>query len=436
MATTTSVKETQVDKMTKDVEVVESETLKEITIPKGMSPRKAAQWLIKKADEAEAFVAVSEPVIGFSLDAAHAFSLAIKEIYGFSEKVPTPGFFGPTPPQFISVIVDAAGTTRDVYVGMTVLPGIEGSLQVQPTPNGIAISGEVKQKHVIKVKELAARTRELLKTKSLLRGKSFRISFAPPKKGEQFNLPTFIQPATGTAPLLNPHILREVQASVWTPMEHTEECRNLSIPLKRGVLLAGPYGTGKTLTMSYTAGVANKHGWTYIYLTDVREIAKGYELAAQLAPCVIAAEDLDLVGNSEEVRNIMDAIHTKNLEIIVVLTTNHVEKLDMALRRPGRLDNVIPFEAPDAVTASKIVKLYARDLLANEVDLSAIGEKLAGRIPAVIREIVERAKTPLDLGWIGRQARYGRNSQRGDQDGISSQTAAKRIRWSRRQRNA
>jgi len=76
-----------------------------------------------------------------------------------------------------------------------------------------------------------------------------------------------------------------------------------------------------------------------------------------------------------------------------VLTTNNVEKINRAMLRPGRLDAVIPVRAPDAEAAIKLVRNYSRGLLkATDDEMVPVGAALAGLIPAVIREAVERSK--------------------------------------------
>jgi SpoVK/Ycf46/Vps4 family AAA+-type ATPase len=82
------------------------------------------------------------------------------------------------------------------------------------------------------------------------------------------------------------------------------------------------------------------------------------------------------------------------IEVITVLTTNHVERITLAMLRPGRLDTVVSVRAPDAEAALRLVKMYAGDILDPSCDFnqSNVGDSLAGQIPALIREVVERSK--------------------------------------------
>jgi SpoVK/Ycf46/Vps4 family AAA+-type ATPase len=97
-------------------------------------------------------------------------------------------------------------------------------------------------------------------------------------------------------------------------------------------------------------------------------------------------------------------VDTKDSQIMLVMTTNHLDKVPPVLIRPGRIDTFIHFAPPDVRTARKLVEFYAfdvrsgRSLLEPGIDWSRVGEAVAGNIPAVIREIVERSK----LGGIRR----------------------------------
>src|SRR3989344_3861548 len=85
-----------------------------------------------------------------------------------------------------------------------------------------------------------------------------------------------------------------LNASLWSPLKFSDAMRRDGVPLKRAVLLYGPYGTGKTLTGLMTALIAVQNGWTFVsakpgreYLLDVLRMARLY------SPAVVFFEDVD-----------------------------------------------------------------------------------------------------------------------------------------------
>jgi transitional endoplasmic reticulum ATPase len=170
-------------------------------------------------------------------------------------------------------------------------------------------------------------------------------------------------------------------------------------------LLEGPYGTGKSLTAAMVARVCEENNVTFILLDKVQGLKTALELAVRFGRSVVFAEDIDRVTSERDERandiiNVIDGVISKNSEIMTILTTNHVDKIEPVILRPGRLDAIISLTPPDAETVKKLIRYYAGSLISKNQNLSKSGEELAGQIPATIREAVERAK----LGMIGRNA--------------------------------
>src|SRR5258708_32271027 len=191
---------------------------------------------------------------------------------------------------------------------------------------------------------------------------------------------------------------RAIHASLFTPIERAEECRKLGMPVKRGVLLAGPFGVGKTLAAYVAAAKAEKAGWTFVYCETAPELSDVVRFAQQYAPAVVFCEDIDRVVSGDrdidmdQILSIVDGIESKESEILLVLTTNDAKDINQAMLRPGRLDSVINVTPPDPGAVIRLIHLYARGILANGEDLTAVGAHLAGPIPAVIQEGVEPSK--------------------------------------------
>ena len=135
-----------------------------------------------------------------------------------------------------------------------------------------------------------------------------------------------------------------------------------------------------------------------------------YKVGSHLYGTNTPASDVDYSGvfvapeeyylGLDSVEEVDLSVVSKRAEIMTVLTTNFVEKLNPVILRPGRLDAVITLRAPNAKTAERLMRHYAAGLLDAAEDMTAVGVELEGQIPASIRECVERAK----LGMIGRAA--------------------------------
>jgi len=266
------------------------------------------------------------------------------------------------------------------------------------------ITGSIKQKSAEDVKELVDLTEKFLQEQSIYKGKAVKVSFEWQRINRQFDpsqdCPQFmnLENVKEDDLIFGEDVQNAVNIGLFAPLENADACRRYKVPLKRGILLHGPYGTGKTLCANVTALKARKHGFTFIYLDSVEDLKKGLQFAAQHAPAVLFAEDIDRVTNGSRTKdldailNTLDGVDTKNCEIITVFTSNHIEDINPAALRMGRLDTLVEVTPPDAVAAVRLVKLYGRGLLSHNINFDKVGVALSGNIPAYIRETVERAK--------------------------------------------
>lgn len=407
-----------------DMESTESVKLKdigikrtgtELVVPDGVSYATAIQALQLKQKEEETDIGINHQFEMTVPEGLFALARALKDMCGFVSPTATPGMFGPTPPQFLGLEI-GPGEVEMVPWGRFLLPNITGYLETsiwgEEAPK-FRLCGVVKGRDKMFIDKLAQHMRESIKTDSIYRGKAIRCDF--PKVGETNSIEAFFPKFMKLDDVREEHLILNddakllIQTALFTPIERSEKCRQHKIPLKRGILLEGPFGVGKTLSATVTAQKCIKNGWTFIHLNNVANLAVALEFARQYQPAVIFAEDIDQVvaddddDRDEEVNNILnqiDGIESKGTEIITVLTTNNLANITTAMLRPGRLDAVVSVRAPDAKASQQLVRLYAGTLLAADDDLTSVGNKLAGMIPAVIREVVERSK----LGAIRRDS--------------------------------
>ncbi len=393
-----------------DMELVRQGT--QIILPEDLDLAEAIRWLQAKHQQDNTDVAIHESLEGIHvLDGAVALHKAMKKLFGWIN-IP-PGFFGPSATLLTVKVGPGILDTIQVPWGQMSVPNIRGYLQPHFNakagyPN-FAVAGVVKQGDRNKVKALLDEVRSIVATDSIYRNKAVRVDFSYQRDGEDFDIeqhaPKFIDVSTyGRHSLILPDLAeRQVNVNLLSFLEQKEKMRAARIPLKRNVLLFGTYGTGKTLTANVAASIAVKNGWTFLYLSDVRDLADAIRMACQFQPCVIFAEDLDRdlsgqrTSQMDEALNTIDGFDMKDKEIFVVLTSNDVTKLNPAMLRPGRLDAIIEIPPHDAKSALRLVKMYGGDFLDPTDSMTGLGEALNGMIPASIREVVERSKAAAVL---------------------------------------
>jgi hypothetical protein len=130
--------------------------------------------------------------------------------------------------------------------------------------------------------------------------------------------------------------------------------REYGIPWKRGVLLIGPPGNGKTHAIK---ALANELNLPCLYVksfksdrgTEQGNMRRVFQRARRVAPCLVVLEDLDSLIEEENRSFLLNELDgfASNEGIVVIASTNHPEKLDAAiLDRPSRFDRKYHFTLP------------------------------------------------------------------------------------------
>lgn len=180
--------------------------------------------------------------------------------------------------------------------------------------------------------------------------------------------------------------------------------------LKRGLLLHGPPGTGKTHTVKWLT--AELDSSTVIILSGGSLGIAGpvCRLARELAPAVVVLEDVDLVARDRmlphgggsllfELLNELDGM-ADDADVAVVLTTNRPDLLEPALAaRPGCVDLAVAIALPDAACRRRLFDLYARGLDLELEDTETVVERTDGVTASFFRELLRQAT--LDAAEAG-----------------------------------
>jgi len=203
--------------------------------------------------------------------------------------------------------------------------------------------------------------------------------------------------------ILEENIKKEIRANTISFLSRKKDWAQYGIPPRRGVLLAGEPGTGKTIickALMAEAGVITCIT-TSAYALDADEyLTDLYELAEDLSPCLVFIEDIDLIGQNREefgyqrgsallsLLSVLDGIEEKK-EIVTVATTNCPETLDKALsERPSRFDRVIKLSRPSIEQRIELVRRLCEKIPLDGGTQEYIAGKTENCTPAQLQEII------------------------------------------------
>jgi transitional endoplasmic reticulum ATPase len=370
----------------------------EITLPESpskMSLDDGIAWLTKIRNDQESEIAVVEEVPGYDpYDVAHALKVTIARIYGFAQGAPWGN-------ATVNVKTDI-DTTVQVPWGRFRLPNVSGILAttVRPYSNPplfVLQVSDIKKKDAHLIKSLMDAVRAELKTGSIYQGKVVKFTWDADEEKQGPIEFVDVRSADPDKLIFSADIAEQVQTTVYTPLLKQDLCKSLNVPFKRGVCLMGPYGTGKTLAMYVAAKYAMQHGVTSVIVEDARYLSHAMRFARQYAPALVICEDIDRVTRErddtcDDIMDALDGAEAKDKEVMVLFTSNDGESIHEAMRRPGRIDTFIKVLPPDAHAVDRLLRMYGKGRIATGEDLSEVCLMLQGQIPAVIREVVERAK--------------------------------------------
>ena len=179
------------------------------------------------------------------------------------------------------------------------------------------------------------------------------------------------------------------------------------IPWKRGLLLIGPPGNGKTQTLK---ALLKELGLPVLYVKtfkdrneDSKNVRHVFERARRAAPCVLVIEDLDCALD-DSIRSVflneLDGF-AQNAGLLTVATTNHPHKLDRSiLDRPSRFDRKFHFPLPAVPERQLFIEQWSAQqdpaLRLSADGVRALADRTKGFTFAYLKELLLSAS----LAWV------------------------------------
>ena len=200
--------------------------------------------------------------------------------------------------------------------------------------------------------------------------------------------------------VLPPDTLSDIEQTVQQFFDGREIFSALKFPWRRGILLVGPPGTGKTMVCKAAAATAPT--LPFLYISDIgrrnngtAEIEEIFQYARKHSPCILAFEDVDgLIDPSRRTVFLNELDGFKNNDgLLIIASSNHPERIDEALlKRPSRFDRVYHIGLPARAEREEYMRrvLSASEFLAPGFDIDGLAKQVADRTegftPAFLKE--------------------------------------------------
>jgi len=182
----------------------------------------------------------------------------------------------------------------------------------------------------------------------------------------------------------------------------------------RGVLFAGPSGTGKTAMARALSGekqipliaIDGPQLYSKWLGESERALREVFKKARRAAPCILFFDTIDALApkfgadhmGSDIYQRILSQLlrEIDNLRdvkgVLLVAATNRPERVEPALLRSGRFDYILPFAKPGAADRAAILRLCCRRVpLAQDVDLDELAAQMDGATGADVESLCKKA---------------------------------------------
>jgi hypothetical protein len=171
-------------------------------------------------------------------------------------------------------------------------------------------------------------------------------------------------------------VVDEIQR-FWSP-EVEQKFKTYGLAYKRGILLWGPPGSGKSCTLQLIMADVIKRGGIVVKFDDPYLFIDGMRVLRRIqpdTPVVVMLEDIDSIikmYNESEVLNILDGVNETE-RMVFLATTNYPEELGHRIvNRPSRFDKRFKIGFPSAASR----KMYFEHLIGGKKKVKELGINL------------------------------------------------------------
>ena len=207
------------------------------------------------------------------------------------------------------------------------------------------------------------------------------------------------------------------------------------IKMINGALFVGPPGTGKSYFAKYMAYMIQKRyrdlddkdhrvGFIAVSSTDIctpDKVSKLFGEAKKFDDCIIFIDEIDFIAEKREQNRFAPALSKLMTEmdgfgsdnsIFILAATNTPERIDSALKRPGRFDRIIEIDLPDVKDRQKLLEFYLKNTELKEDIIEAVAKDAAkitrGFSASELKQIVNETLITINSDMFSRMLLVGK----------------------------
>lgn len=164
---------------------------------------------------------------------------------------------------------------------------------------------------------------------------------------------------------------------VVSPLHKMDQITKFGMSTKSGILFEGEPGGGKTMTKTWAEKACVDSGGVVIRIPAGSGI-DGFRRADRIAQRLMKAghmvmwtmEDVEVLSKADRslVLDILDGSGAKDANRIIIATTNDIDRLEEAFKRPGRWNAILHCGLPDLAAFKQMTELQVGEYLAPDID--------------------------------------------------------------------
>ena len=200
--------------------------------------------------------------------------------------------------------------------------------------------------------------------------------------------------------VLEESLKSRLQHEVHSFFTSREDYERYGLSWRRGILMYGPPGNGKTHAIKSLLNLAGKPCLVVRSLNDEDDsdesvIARIFSRARQMSPAIVLFEDIDSLVSRSHLSSLLNELDglARNDGLLFLATTNHLDKLDSALsNRPSRFDRKFEIGNPKAPERERFLssrfEQFDQEMRPTSAGIETATKQTKGFSGAMLQELV------------------------------------------------